>query len=266
VTIRQFFFNKYRFFILAILLYAAADVLLHKGITRVLLPKNFAVNSSPKTFARPQNNLASTNKHWLKAINTPGLMEKIPTATSGIEWDVYFDTIAQCFKIFHDSSAISNNTDWVLMDIYERRNLQSCIWFDFKNLNKENASRSLSHLVDVREKYHLQNKMIIESSSPVLLQDFIANGFYTSYYVPFFNPYQLEKNSLDSLINTISSNLNRYPVSAISGYYFQYPFLKKYFFGLPILTWTDKSHFSIVGSIFNARLERDRSVAVILTP
>ena len=222
----------------------------------MLLPKDFGTNDSPNTVARSQNNLASTNKRWLKAINTPGLMEKIPAATSGIEWDVYFDTTARCFRIFHDSSAISNNTDLILLNVYERRKLQSCIWFDFKNLRKENSSLALTHLIDVREKYHLQNKMIIESSSPGLLQNFIANGFYTSYYVPFFNPYQLEKNSLDSLINIISSNLNSYRVSAISGYYFQYPFLKKYFPELPILTWIDKSHFSIVGSIFRAKLER----------
>src|SRR5215203_3793181 len=92
-------------------------------------------------------------------------------------------------------------------------------------------------------------------SSPDVWQEFTANEFFTSYYVPFFNPYQLEKKSLDTLINTISVNLAKYEISAVSGYYFQYPFLKKYFVGVPILTWRDKYHFSIVGSMFNARLE-----------
>ena len=108
--------------------------------------------------------------------------------------------------------------------------------------------------------------MIIESSDPQLLQSFCDSNFYTSYYTPFFNPYLITENESIYTIDLISTNLKKYPTSAISGYYFQYPFLKKYFPNYPLLIWADKGNYSLVGNIFNNMLGKDEQLKVVLRP
>ncbi len=79
-----------------------------------------------------------------------------------------------------------------------------------------------------------------------------------------FITYLLKENELNRIADSISNNLERYPVSALSGYYFQYPFLKKYFPTYPILTWADKSSLSVVSFIFNRSLQTEEHLKIIL--
>jgi hypothetical protein len=67
-------------------------------------------------------------------------------------------------------------------------------------------------------------------------------------------------------VDEIATQLAAHKVSALSGYYFQYPFLKKYFPDYPILTWTEGSAISIVANYFNSNLLNDPQVAVVLFP
>jgi hypothetical protein len=107
--------------------------------------------------------------------------------------------------------------------------------------------------------------MIIESTAAENLAPFQEKGFFTSYYVPLFNPYLITEDSLVTILNAVSANLEKYPASAVSGYYFQYPVLKKFFPNYPILTWSTHS-FSLVSYAFNMQLKKDKMVKVVLYP
>ena len=64
----------------------------------------------------------------------------------------------------------------------------SKIWLDFKNLNSTNSAKSLQELVKICDEtgFERQN-IIVESSNYKELAAFRQNGFYTSYYVPYYD-------------------------------------------------------------------------------
>mgnify|MGYP003445598451 CR=1 FL=1 len=118
----------------------------------------------------------------------------------------------------------------------------------------------------VKRKYGFDRRMLVESPNLKYLQPFCDSGFYTSYYVPFFNPYKEKEQLLNGRIDSIAALLKQYPVSALSGYYFQMPFLQKYFPAFPLLTWTDDSKISLVNNIFNQQLEKEAHIKIVLHP
>ena len=263
---KNYFKTKYFLGLSLIFILLSADMLFHKGMTRVLIPDSFAKDVLPMDFPHCNTTLIQKSKNWIKAIDNEDAIKKLSASTDGFEVDVYFDTTINSFYVYHDSADISSLTISRLLDIYQQRNLSSSIWFDFKNLNYFNYEKSLIAFAALRRKYHLENKMIIESSQIQYLPAFCENGFFTSYYTPYFNPYKLKEKDLKKIIDTISHNLKLYPVSALSGYYFQYSFLKKYYPNYPILTWAEKNNFSLISVIFNWHLEKEAHLKIILYP
>lgn len=233
-------------------------------MVRVMISSSFTSNRTTVDFPHCKQPLTINSKDWAKAIDSVIAIKDIDTKTGGFEVDVYFDSTINSFYVYHDSAGMSTTKIEDILDVYKARNLSASIWFDFKNLSSINYDKALHAFIAIREKYNLENKMIIESTNIKYLPAFCENGFYTSYYTPYFNPYLLKENDLNKIIDSISNNLKIYPVSALSGYYFQYPFLKKYFPGYPILTWAAKSNFSIVSYIFNQSLQKDGHLKIIL--
>jgi len=262
---KVFLTNKYTISVFILLVCLAVDIILHRGMSRVIIPSSFTDSRQPKNFRACPNTLVTTSKDWIKGLNKPEYFQYADKQTGGFETDVYFDSEINNFRIYHDTTVYSRLTiDFILDSL--KRFPKAGLWLDFKNLDNSNKDSALKLLVDLREKFSLKNRMIIESSSPHLLAGFCAANFFTSYYVPYFNPYSLNETELAARLDSISSNLSNYPVSALSGYYFQYPALKKYFPGFPILTWTTSSSFSVVSGVFNNRLENDDDIKVILYP
>jgi hypothetical protein len=262
----NFLTNKYTLSVFILLVCLIADILLHKGLTRVLLPDSFTEKRSPQNFI-PCNQLLLVNKkEWIKAVNVVSKMEQISADAAGLEMDVYFDTAKNYLQLYHDSAGYSELDIETVLEVYKTRKLTSSIWLDFKNLSAANEIQSLKYISKLREQYGLQNKLIIESSSPQFLQSFCDSGFFTSYYIRFFNPYRISENELIAQIDTISAILKKYKVSALSGYYFQYPVMKKYFPNYPVLTWTDNSNISLISNSFNKILKSDVNVKVVLHP
>ena len=260
----SFIINKYTLSLFILLLYLGTDIVLHKGMTRVIMPKSFTEKRSPQNFPMCNQVLTVTGKKWGKAVNTTIQMEQLPTDAAGFEMDVYFDTAKNYLLVYHDSSVYSQLNIADILNVYKARKLSSSIWLDFKNLSAANEKQSLIYIASLRQQFNLNNKLIVESSAPQYLQSFCDSGFYTSYYTPFFNPYLLTEKETIQTIDTISYNLSKYPTAALSGYYFQYPFLKRYFPGYPVLTWANKSNFSLVSYIFNRMLLTDERVKIVL--
>lgn len=262
---KGFFTNKYTLSVFILLAILATDVLLHKGMSRVILPEKFTDKRQPqKDLPICTADLQVKGKKWVKAINTPVQVLALDSNVNGLEMDVYFDTAQNEFRVYHDSTALSETTIEDVLDVVKERRLSVSTWLDFKNLSQHNKSQALKYLSGLKEKYNLGKRLIVESSDIVSLKTFCDSGFFTSYYVPFFNPYSLKENQMIAILDTMSADLKRYPVTALSGYYFQVPFLKKYFPVFPLLTWTEDSKVSLVNIYFNHQLENDKQVMVIL--
>lgn len=262
----NFLLNKYTLSLLILLLCLAADIILHKGMSRVMMPESFTAKRSARQFNRCEQPLSITGKSWIKGVNTVFQIEQLDPNVAGFEVDVYFDTIKNYLQVYHDSSGYSTLNIESILAVYKARNLSSSIWLDFKNLSAHNEKQSLNYIAALRKQFLLFDKIIVESSSPQYLQSFCDSAFYTSYYIPYFNPYRISEEELVIQLDHIGNELSKYKVSSISGYYFQYPVLKKYFPNYPILTWTDKSNISLVSKSFNKRLLADSHVKVLLFP
>ena len=259
-------FFKYKLLALLLVLVIITDAVLHKGMVRVMKPKTF-LNSPPSTRkVSPEIILINTNKNWLKAVNTPEKMNKADKNLSGIEMDIYFDSATKSFLVHHNVDAPVSYPFDNLLKIYHERGLTASIWMDFKNLSAQNQQAALNTLIPLREKYHLENKILVESGIPELLNAFVDQNFYTSYYTPYFNPYSLDKDSLQKIDQEIQNNLSKSKVQALSGYYFQLPFLHERFPNYPILIWGGNDKISLVNLIYSKFINNKKEVFIKLAP
>ena len=258
--------NKYKLMAFIIGLYLVVDVLLHKGQTRVLFPKEFTVPKNEVLEPYSNSILMNKDKSWKKGVNTKARMNDLNSDEAGFECDVYFDTTSKLFDVHHDPDKSTGYSLDNLLELYQQKKLQASIWLDIKNLDDSNASSVLHALVEMRNKYKLQNKMLVESGRADLLTAFSDSTFYTVYYAPFFNPYKISKDEMNLWADSIASVVSKSKVNALSGYYFQCSFLSHYFPQYPTLTWIDNSSFSLVNYMFQKKLAADKLIFILLKP
>jgi hypothetical protein len=258
--------NKYKLMAFIIGLYLVADVWQHKGQARVLFPKEFPGSQYRMIPYQSISNLTSRGKNWIKGVNTKEQLSRLHRDVAGFECDVYFDTATKYFEVHHDPGKSTGYNLNDLLQLYKQRNLQTGIWLDIKNLDRSNDTLVLQNLLSLRNKYQLQNKILVESSHADLLTRFSENGFFTSYYVPFFNPYKMNNDKIKMWADSIASVISKTKADALSGYYFQSSFLNHYFPQYPVLTWADNSSFSLVNFLFQKKIASNKSVAIVLKP
>jgi len=258
--------NKYKVMAFIVGLYLLVDVLQHKGQARVLFSKEFPENKITNLGPQNKNILINANKSWKKGINTIEKLNELDTATAGFECDVYFDTTTKIFDVHHDPDKSTGLGLGSLLQQYQQKKLTASIWLDIKNLASANSPSALQLLVQLQKKYNLQNKVLVESDRADLLSAFSDSGFYTSYYLPLFNPYQLNEAEVKTWAHGITYVISKSKVNAISGYYFQSSFINHYFPKYPVLTWVDNPDFSLVNLLFQKKIAADRSIFIVLKP
>ncbi len=266
MLLKWIFKNKYKLIAFIIGLCLVADVIQHKGLTRVLLPKQFPSYKTDTSYPQNKNILINKNKEWVKAVNTKELLNKFDTVTGGIECDVYFNKQKNIFEIHHDPGKSTGFNLNDLLDGYDKRKLQASIWLDFKNLDDSNCNFALVVLIELRSKFHLTNKLLVESNRADLLAVFNNSGFFTSYYTPMFNPYQINDVETKQWVDSLSAVITKSKVNALSGYYFQYPFLHHYFPNYPVLIWSANDRFSLVNWLFKKKIAASKEVFIALYP
>lgn len=258
--------NKYKLIAAIIVLLIAVDSYRHKGLIRVMMPKKYPVYTLGKTFPKNDNRLINTNKNWVKAVNSVERMNNISTKASGLECDIYFDTVKNMFDVHHDIDDSRGLNFESLLKAYQNRNLQASLWIDFKNLNEITVKPALEKLIVLRDQYHLEDKILVESGRVDMLEKFSDSGFFTSYYVPLFNPYRMDDDSIKYWVDSLFPVIQRSHVNALSGYYFQYSFLHHYFPAYKILLWAPNDTFSLVSWLFKQKLNSAREVFIALYP
>ena len=258
--------NKYKLMAFIIGLYLMIDVLQHKGQTRVLFPVKFPEYKVVASHPQSKSTLINQNKHWKKGINSIELLNGLSAAASGFECDVYFDTSKNIFDVHHDPDKSIGLGLANLLEQYQQNKMTASIWLDIKNLNDANSKQALISLIQVRNKYGLQNKILAESNRADLLTVFSDSGFYTSYYTPVFNPYQINKDALKLWADSISFGIKNSRVNALSGYYFQSSFFNHYFPRYPVLIWGVKEPFSLVNRLFRMKIANNNTVYIALYP
>ncbi len=256
--------NKYKLLLLLFALLLFADMFLHKGLVYFLFNKSFDRYIVENIMPIQSNPLINKNKNWIKAVNNIDRLNSINNKDAGIECDIYYDTTKQIFDVHHDLDNSMGLNFETILEAYHKKGLQSGIWMDFKNLHESNAKQALNTLLGLRNKYSLSNKILVESTNAKLLQFFSKESFYTSYYTPYFNPYLIKVNEQKIWADSIARVLRDYPVNALSGYYFQMPFLHKNFPDFPILIWSPNDQFSFVNWLYKRKIASMNQVFIAL--
>lgn len=266
MLLKWIFKNKYKLMVLIIMLYLFADIVMHKGLARVLLPKTFPAYKTNNDNPQSNSILINTGKEWIKAVNTKELLDLVERSATGIECDVYYNHEKNIFEVHHDPGESTGFELNELLKEYKKKQLQASIWLDLKNLDDSNYSFAVNALANMRSKYQLTNKVLVESGRADLLTIFSDSDFYTSYYTPLFNPYQINDEEMKHWADSLSIVLARSNVNAVSGYYFQYPFLHHYFPNYPVLTWAANDRLSLVNWLFKKKAASAKEIFIVLYP
>lgn len=202
-------------------------------------------------------------KLWLHRVNNIDKLKALESIYKGLEIDIIFDDHHEYFYVSHDPISEPLLS---LNDLFENvDDINShYFWLDVKNLNSENYHQAFEHLKDLSLKYELMpSNIIIESENPHLLSVFTNFGFITSYYMPTFNPYEIDENDIIKYAKEIDISLQKSNVNFISTHYLSYHFIKKYFPDSQILMWDTRNDW-INKFYIEKKLIKDEKVKVIL--
>ena len=110
----------------------------------------------------------------------------------------------------------------------------------------------------------MQGKLYVEAHPYYELKPFHKAGFLVSFYVPHFNPYCDDSATCCGHLLTIQDAIDS-GVDAISGYEFQYPFLKAHFPSQTKLIWALSADTAYLRQVIE-QIGNDSLVDVLLLP
>ena len=182
---------------------------------------------------RPQG---QPSKVWLHRANDIAKAQYFQNEYAGLEVDVHFVDSLNTFVVQHDFGANSKVRleDW-FTSLDNRAKL--CFWIDFKNLDKDNMKASADEMARLRKLFKLNKMIIVESSNAECLKAFDDLNFRTSYYIPFAYPDSDGHEKMQKVTDEIRENIKKYRLKTISGYFFQYQFMKDSFPEMRKLIW-----------------------------
>lgn len=175
-------------------------------------------------------------KVWLHRANDVAKAQYFQDKYAGLEIDVHFIDSLNTFIIKHDSD---ENSDRRLDDWFASLDRRSELgfWIDFKNLDYGNMEAAAKEMARLRETYNLKGMIIVESWNAGCLKAFNDLNFRTSYYIPFEYPDRIGEEKLQKLTDNIRDKIEKYDLTTISGYFFQYQFMKDSFPEMRKLIW-----------------------------
>ncbi len=203
---------------------------------------------------------------WAHRCNSVETAERLMHLVQGLELDVHFNSMNNRYYVKHDFT----QPDTLLLSEYLTRITDSHdlkYWLDFKNLSIDNQYAALLRLNWVTDSLGIEKSQFIIEGHASSLGNFENAGYFTSYYIPTFNPLQLTDEETESMAADIRTTINTWPVNAISGYYEQLEFMQQYFPYHAKLTWflTENTSPAVLDSIIN-QVNQDTTVKVLLLP
>lgn len=204
------------------------------------------------------------DKMWLHRCNSiEKLNEKYPQYPN-IEVDVVFRKNSM-FDITHDIDTSFN----LYLDSYFAfmENKSGKIWLDIKNLTPENKMEMFSALEKLVEHYSFaKERLIIESPDWESLEFFTQNGYYTSYYVAYKSPSQLNDEETNYYIEQLQKIADSQTVCALSFPGKWYTTIKKKLNRpIDLLTWEHRSiQLEVLISPTGRKMLHDPQLKVIL--
>ena len=178
-------------------------------------------------------------KIWLHRANDIEKVQYFQDKYAGLEIDVTYVDSLHTFLIFHGGGHIESNPvtfeKW-LEQIENTRKIR--LWLDFKNINSRNKVMILNELNRICAKHKLRKgNLIVESNNADCLPLFREAHYRTSYYIPKFNPEETSDFDIQRYTCKIRREISENDITTISGYYYQYEFMRDSFPDENIFLW-----------------------------
>lgn len=168
-----------------------------------------------------------SNKIMAHRVNS---IEKLAYAEkfyNGVELDLMFDSATKTFDVNHPPAPSIGLDLKMYVTHIQNKNLK--LWLDVKNLSEENASESAKLLQRIITESGITKKnVLVESPEIQLLHYFKAEGFQTSFYLPYFL-YKEDEAGLKKTIDSLKLLKQKYRVDGISADVKNYEILNHYF-------------------------------------
>ena len=184
------------------------------------------------------------DKFWAHGCNAVKRLDLLSDEYAGVEIDAIFygdQPKGKKFDISHDPH---ENLEYPLEDFMPiiAKHKDTKVWFDFKNLNRDNAKDSIEELEYLLEKYDVdKSRFIIESHYYEDLDIYHQHGFYTSFYVTINNKWFFEsEEGANYFYNEVREAANSGKVDAISFPVRYYDLVKQSGVSKDLLTWNER--------------------------
>lgn len=204
------------------------------------------------------------DKIWLHRCNSLEKLYEKEAKYPNIEVDIVIRN-NHIFDVTHDIDTTFNLKIASYFDYMQEKDGR--MWMDIKNLTSENKLSVLSRLNMLINHFEIEKeRLIIESSNWEALATFTENEFYTSYYVPFDEPDELDDEEIDSCINELQKIADSRAVRALSFPEDWYDEIKdKLDRPIDLLTWRHRdSQLEVLLTPSGRRMLNDPQLKVIL--
>lgn len=204
------------------------------------------------------------DKIWLHRCNSLEKLYEKEAKYPNIEVDIVIRN-NHIFDVTHDIDTTFNLKIASYFDYMQEKDGR--MWMDIKNLTSENKLSVLSRLNMLINHFEIEKeRLIIESSNWEALATFTENEFYTSYYVPFDEPDELDDEEIDSCINELQKIADSRAVCALSFPEDWYDEIKdKLDRPIDLLTWRHRdSQLEVLLTPSGRRMLNDPQLKVIL--
>lgn len=204
------------------------------------------------------------NKIWLHRCNSLEKLYEKAAKYPNIEVDIVIRN-NHIFDVTHDIDTTFNLKIASYFDYMQEKDGR--MWMDIKNLTSENKLSVLSRLNMLINHFEIEKeRLIIESSNWEALAAFTEDEYYTSYYVPFDEPDELDDEEIDSCINELQKIADSRAVRALSFPEDWYDEIKdKLDRPIDLLTWRHRdSQLEVLLTPSGRRMLNDPQLKVIL--
>ena len=204
------------------------------------------------------------DKIWLHRCNSMEKLFEKEERYPNVEVDVVFRS-DHTFDVTHDVDTSFHLSIASYFDYLQKEDGK--IWLDIKNLIQSNKEVMLATLDSLVNRYKIsKDRLVIESPSWQSLDIFTRNGYYTSMYVPYPKPSQLDEEEVDQCIEQLQEIVDQKTVRALSFPGWWYDDIKeKLDRPIDLLTWEHRTtQFQLLLSPDGREMLDDSQLKVIL--
>lgn len=203
-------------------------------------------------------------KIWLHRCNSMEKLYEKHQTYPNVEVDVVFRE-NNVFDVTHDlETSYGLHLDNYFAFLSENKGK---IWLDIKNLNADNRMDALAELDRLTQRYQVtKRRIIVESSDWKALKTFTKHGYYTSLYITFPKPCELEDEEITDCINQLQKIIDKKYVYALSFPAWWYSTIKEELNrSVDLLTWKHRStQLQLFLSSLGRKMLTDPQLKVIL--